>query len=77
MVTAIRQKAVVGKDGKIELLQTELKEGTAVEVIVLPEETPTENVPHALHQKSSVLHLGENEVDAIAVQAVRQVRANQ
>lgn len=35
MLNAIKQKAVVGKDGKIELLATELAEGTVVEVIVL------------------------------------------
>ena len=34
MLNAIRQKAVVGKDGKIELF-TEFQEGTVVEVIVL------------------------------------------
>ena len=35
MVTAIRQKAVVGKGGKVELPETELLEGTPVEIIVL------------------------------------------
>ncbi|MBD2534473.1 hypothetical protein H6G97_35255 [Nostoc flagelliforme FACHB-838] len=37
MLTGIKQKAIVGKDGKIELLATELAEGTIVEVIVLVE----------------------------------------
>ncbi|MFN6561733.1 MAG: hypothetical protein RMY28_018320 [Nostoc sp. ChiSLP01] len=37
MLSGIKQKAVVGKDGKIELSTTELREGTVVEVIVLVE----------------------------------------
>ncbi|MBE9056748.1 hypothetical protein [Sphaerospermopsis sp. LEGE 08334] len=35
MITGIKQKATVGKNGKIELPITELPEGTIVEVIVL------------------------------------------
>jgi len=35
MVTAIKQMATVGKDGKIELYTPELIEGTKVEVILL------------------------------------------
>ena len=35
MLSGIKQKAIVGKDGKIELCATELPEGTVVEVIVL------------------------------------------
>jgi antitoxin YefM len=37
MLSGIKQKAIVGKDGKIELSTTELPEGTLVEVIVLVE----------------------------------------
>jgi antitoxin YefM len=37
MFSGIKQKAIVGKDGKIELSTTELPEGTVVEVIVLVE----------------------------------------
>ncbi len=37
MLSGIKQKAIVGKDGKIELLTTELPEGAVVEVIVLIE----------------------------------------
>ncbi|QLE56640.1 hypothetical protein [Nostoc sp. TCL26-01] len=37
MISGIKQKAIVGKDGKIELLATEIPEGTVVEVIVLVE----------------------------------------
>lgn len=35
MLTGIKQKATVGKNGKIELPTTELPEGIVVEVIVL------------------------------------------
>lgn len=34
MITEIKQTAIVGKDGKIELLMTELPEGTVVEVTI-------------------------------------------
>lgn len=48
MLNAIKQKAVVGKDGKIELSTTELPEGIVVEVIVLAlTELPLESLPDA------------------------------
>jgi antitoxin YefM len=37
MLSGIKQKAIVGKDGKIELSTTELPAGTVVEVIILVE----------------------------------------
>ena len=37
MIGRIKQKAIVGRGGKIELPETELPEGTLVEVIVLVE----------------------------------------
>ncbi|MEA5568738.1 hypothetical protein [Anabaena sp. UHCC 0399] len=42
MLTAIKQKAIVGKNGKIELSTTEMPEGTVVEVIVLFEQPKQE-----------------------------------
>ena len=47
MITGIKQQAVVGKDGKIEILITELAEGTVVEIIGLvesPQPTETDNL---------------------------------
>jgi antitoxin YefM len=38
MLSGIKQQAVVGKDGKIEIQTSELAEGTVVEVIVLVEQ---------------------------------------
>lgn len=37
MLSGIKQKAIVGRDGKIELSTTEFEEGTVVEVIVFAE----------------------------------------
>lgn len=37
MINGIKQRGVVGKDGKIEIQTPELPEGTAVEIIVLVE----------------------------------------
>ncbi|MEI6369670.1 MAG: hypothetical protein WCO49_08145 [Nostocales cyanobacterium ELA608] len=37
MLSGIKQKAIVGKDGKIEISTTELPAGTVVEVIILVE----------------------------------------
>jgi len=49
MLNEIKQKAIVGKGGKIELSTTELAEGTVVEVIVLVK-APTEE-----HQTSYLM----------------------
>lgn len=81
MVTAIRQKAVVGKGGKVELPETELLEGTPVEIIVLTE-ARSELKQKWLESLISIntdkmKHLSEEEVDALAVRAVREVRAKQ
>jgi antitoxin YefM len=43
MITGIKQKATVGKNGKIELPTTELSEGTIVEVIVLVDQENVED----------------------------------
>ncbi|MHC5728330.1 MAG: hypothetical protein ACYTXY_30295 [Nostoc sp.] len=58
MLSGIKQKAIVGKDGKIELSTTELPEGTVVEVIVLVE-TPTEEdeTTYLLKSETNKKHL--------------------
>lgn len=43
MINSIKQKAIVGKNGKIELAETELTEGSLVEVIVLVESANEED----------------------------------
>ena len=58
MLSGIKQKTIVGKDGKIELSITELSEGTVVEVIVLVE-IPTEEdeTTYLLKSETNKKHL--------------------
>ncbi len=58
MLSGIKQKTIVGKDGKIELFSTELPEGTVVEVIVLVE-TPVEEdeTTYLLKSETNKKHL--------------------
>jgi hypothetical protein len=82
MSTAIRQKTIVGKGGKVELSETGLLEGTPVEIIVLTEsqgEVKSKDWLESLININAdkMKHLSEDEVDALAVQAVREVRAKQ
>ena len=43
MLNGIKQRVIVGKDGKIEIQTSELAEGTVVEVIVLVEQDAVES----------------------------------
>jgi antitoxin YefM len=58
MLSGIKQKAIVGKDGKIELSTTELPEGTVVEVIVLVEQqTEEDETTYLLKSEVNKKHL--------------------
>ncbi|MGF2036269.1 MAG: hypothetical protein RMZ43_013285 [Nostoc sp. CmiVER01] len=58
MLSGIKQKTIVGKDGKIELSSTELPEGTVVEVIVLVETTIEEDeTTYLLKSETNKKHL--------------------
>ncbi|MEH2422694.1 MAG: hypothetical protein V7K48_17785 [Nostoc sp.] len=58
MLSGIKQKAIVGKDGKIELSATELAEGTIVEVIVLVEPSVEEDeTTYLLKSETNKKHL--------------------
>jgi antitoxin YefM len=57
MITKIKQKATVGKNGKIELPTTELPEGTIVEVIVLVDQVIEDETTYLLKSKSNKEHL--------------------
>ena len=57
MITRIKQKATVGKNGKIELPTTELPEGTIVEVIVLVDQVIEDETTYLLKSKSNKEHL--------------------
>jgi antitoxin YefM len=48
MVTGIKQRAVVGKDGKIEISTSDLPEGTTVEIIVLIEQPDPDETEYLL-----------------------------
>jgi antitoxin YefM len=57
MLNAIKQKAIVGKDGKIELWANELSEGAIVEVIVLVESPIEDETTYLLKSKTNKKHL--------------------
>jgi antitoxin YefM len=57
MLNGIKQKAIVGKDGKIELLATELPEGGLVEVIVLVEPKIEDETTYLLKSEANKKHL--------------------
>ncbi|MEA5509729.1 hypothetical protein VB715_08125 [Crocosphaera sp. UHCC 0190] len=64
MINSIKQKAIVGKNGKIELSETELEEGSIVEVIVLveslTEEDETDYLLRSQANKKQLLDALEN-----------------
>ncbi|NJK75915.1 MAG: hypothetical protein HC942_20330 [Microcoleus sp. SU_5_6] len=54
MLSGIKQQAIVGKDGKIEVQTSELPEGTVVEVIVLVERDDVEtNASQSISQDTT------------------------
>jgi antitoxin YefM len=58
MMTAIKQKAIVGKNGQIELPKTELQERTVVEVILLVDQTIAEDATtYLLQSEANKKHL--------------------
>jgi len=57
MITGIKQKATVGKNGKIELPTTELPEGTIVEVIVLLDQVIEDETTYLLKSQANKEHL--------------------
>lgn len=58
MLIGIKQKAIVGKDGKTELSTTKLAEGTVVEVIVLVEqEIKEDETTYILKSEANKKHL--------------------
>jgi antitoxin YefM len=69
MLNGIRQKATVGKGGRIEFLSPELPMGATVEIIVLIEKSPLET------QKERWLRLSAD--DKQLVQARKEFAAGQ
>jgi len=60
LISGIKQKAIVGKDGKIEVFAKELPEGTIVEVIALVEEQTGEDETTYLLKSKHLLKAIEN-----------------
>ena len=59
MITGIRQKAVVGEGGKIEIVSSELPSGVLVEVIVLVEPVEQDTTEYLLSTEANRNHLLE------------------
>ncbi len=59
MITGIKQKALVGKNGKVELFAPELPEGTLVEIIMLVESEIEDETTYLLKSKANKKHLME------------------
>jgi antitoxin YefM len=58
MLTGIKEKTTVGKNGKIELSTTEFPEGTVVEVIVLVDQTEkVDETTYLLQSEANKKHL--------------------
>lgn len=53
MITGIKQRAVVGKNGKIEISAAELIEGTVVEIIVLVESPQPDETEYLLSTEAN------------------------
>ncbi|MEO0987803.1 MAG: hypothetical protein AAFY20_20020 [Cyanobacteria bacterium J06639_14] len=63
MLSGIKQRGVVGKDGKIEIQTSELAEGTVVEVIILVEQSTVEQPEIADQQQDTTDYLLSNEAN--------------
>jgi len=63
VLSGIRQQAIVGKDGKIELQTSDLAEGTVVEVIVLVEHIDQEANIGQLTSQDTTAHLLSTEAN--------------
>ena len=48
MIRAIKQKGIVGKEGKIEIHSTELEEGTNVDIIILVSDAEPDTTEYLL-----------------------------
>ena len=46
MITGIKQKAIVGQNGKIEIANSELPEGAIVEIIIFMDSPDDSLIPH-------------------------------
>ena len=63
MLNGIKQRGVVGKDGKIEIQTSELSEGTVVEVIILVEQSPINQSENLDQQQDETSYLLSNDAN--------------
>lgn len=59
MISGIKQRAVVGEGGKIEIVSSELTAGTVVEVIVLVDTEEYDTTSYLLSTEANRRHLRE------------------
>ncbi len=57
MISAIKRKAIVGEDGKVEIFSPELPVGETVEVIVFIEPTEQDTTEYLLSTEANRKHL--------------------
>jgi antitoxin YefM len=57
MINGIKQRSIVGKDGKIEILSSELPEGATVEIIVLMDSSAPDETDYLLSDPGNRRHL--------------------
>ena len=53
MIKAVKQKGIVGKQGKIEVQSSELLEGTEVEIIILIPSSQTDTTEYLLSTEAN------------------------
>ena len=59
MIRAIKQKGIVGREGKIELYSAELEEGTDVDIIILVSDPETDTTEYLLSTEANQRQLSE------------------
>jgi antitoxin YefM len=59
VIRAIKQKGIVGREGKIEINSTELEEGTDVDIIILVSDTEPDTTEYLLSTKANRRELSE------------------
>jgi antitoxin YefM len=59
MIRAIKQKGIVGREGKIELYSAELEEGTDVDIIILVSDPEPDTTEYLLSTEANQRELSE------------------
>ncbi len=59
MIRAIKEKGIVGREGKIEVHSTELEEGTSVDIIILVSEPEPDITEYLLSTEANQRELSE------------------